>query len=145
MTTSDSSTPELSNSNVIEYRVAGSGRIGSLERLLADAGLEASYLDASIITVHDFYLPMPDAETRKVRNVVSNHILKAEVLILDLVERASVDVLKVIGDLMETRTVGDVEVPNLSAIYIFVNGDSDRTSYVVQELMKKGATAVVRG
>lgn len=133
-----------SNVNLIQIAEPGQGKVNAMEKELRDAGSSVSYLDASIIMVHDLYLPMWDDETKTVRYHVSDHILAGDVLILDGVDKASDDVLEAIGTLMDNRTLAGIEVPSVKVVVVFVNdGHTERTKNLVEALRILGQTVVL--
>lgn len=143
MTTSDLSNTAVSNVNLIHFKEPGQGKVTAMEEEMTAAGVSVSYLDTSIITVDDFYLPIWDNETKSIRNHISDHLLKCDLLILDEVEKASDAVLEAIGTLMDNRTLADIEVPSVKAVIVFVNGRTERTKNLVEALRILGQTTVM--
>lgn len=133
---------DAANVNLIQFKERGRGTINGMMKELEAAGSNVSYLDASVITVDDLYLPMWDEDTKSVRYFVSDHILKGDVLILDETEDASDEVLEAIGTLMDNRTLGGVEVPALKAVVVFLNSGDERAKSIAEALRILGQTFV---
>lgn len=141
--TASAANTAASTVNLIQFKERGQGKVNAMHEMLLAAGSTVSYLDASIISVNDLYLPIWDSETKTVRNHIADHLLKGDVLILDEVEGASDEVLEAIGTLMDNRTLANIEVPSIKVVVVFVNGREERTKNIVEALRILGQTTVL--
>lgn len=143
MTASSFANTDASNVNMIQLKESGTGQVNALEQEMIAAGVSVSYLDTSVITVDDLYLPIWDSETKTIRNHIADHLLKCDVLILDEVEKASDPVLEAIGTLMDNRTLADIEVPSVKLVVVFVNTLAEQSKTLVEALRILGQTFVI--
>lgn len=118
--------------NVVITTAPGIGTISKTLTNLEDSGLSIGHLDVPVLALGGLAILVADGDT--LYPILHNDVLAAEVLVFDGIGAASPNVLKLLTEVMTSRTLYGSALPSVKSVIAIFIGDAEDAPTQISEI-----------